>query len=299
MGKEGAYLIILLIIAMFLVVVVTNPPEDLSLTGKVVEGNLTDNQTEETNITEEVNTTTETNTTEETNITEEVNTTTETNTTEETNITEEVNTTTNETCTENWSCVEWNDCFDGTQIRTCTDANTCDTELNKPNETQSCEVIEDNEEEVEEESTVQVTLEESKAATGGDQVVEAPKETQPQPAPEPVPEPAPQEVVSAPPEDSAITGKIIGPDNETCYGCVLKDNCYEEGDRKKGKYCLANTEWANQTAFNQTCAEDYMCKSGNCLDETCGKFNLIKSLKNWFKNLFSFTPKLNATENSS
>ena len=41
-------------------------------------------------------------------------------------------------CTESWSCTAFSSCVGGTQTRTCTDANTCGTELTKPAENQSC-----------------------------------------------------------------------------------------------------------------------------------------------------------------
>jgi hypothetical protein len=41
-------------------------------------------------------------------------------------------------CTEKWDCTDWSSCVNGTQTRTCTDANKCKTTKNKPNETQSC-----------------------------------------------------------------------------------------------------------------------------------------------------------------
>jgi len=43
----------------------------------------------------------------------------------------------NITCTENWSCTEWSTCSNWEQTRTCTDANSCGTEINKPEENQS------------------------------------------------------------------------------------------------------------------------------------------------------------------
>jgi PGF-pre-PGF domain-containing protein len=44
------------------------------------------------------------------------------------------------TCTENWSCTDWSICVAGTQTRTCTDVNVCGTTINKPVESQTCEV---------------------------------------------------------------------------------------------------------------------------------------------------------------
>ncbi|MEM5829570.1 MAG: S8 family serine peptidase [Candidatus Aenigmatarchaeota archaeon] len=45
-----------------------------------------------------------------------------------------------EECKENWSCTEWSECVNGTQIRICTDLNKCGTTKNKPIEKQTCEV---------------------------------------------------------------------------------------------------------------------------------------------------------------
>ncbi|MBI5871824.1 hypothetical protein HZB88_01945 [archaeon] len=42
-------------------------------------------------------------------------------------------------CTESWSCSEWSACIDGTQTRTCTDAEDCGTAIDKPAETKLCE----------------------------------------------------------------------------------------------------------------------------------------------------------------
>ncbi|MFH1586318.1 MAG: family 16 glycoside hydrolase [Candidatus Diapherotrites archaeon] len=44
------------------------------------------------------------------------------------------------TCDEVWSCGSWSSCSGGTQTRTCTDANGCGTENEKPPETQGCTV---------------------------------------------------------------------------------------------------------------------------------------------------------------
>ena len=43
-----------------------------------------------------------------------------------------------ETCEEDWSCTEWSVCADEQQTRACTDQNNCETEENKPAETQAC-----------------------------------------------------------------------------------------------------------------------------------------------------------------
>lgn len=46
---------------------------------------------------------------------------------------------TEEECVESWSCTAWTGCVaPGTQVRTCTDANSCGTVVNKPSEQQAC-----------------------------------------------------------------------------------------------------------------------------------------------------------------
>jgi hypothetical protein len=41
-------------------------------------------------------------------------------------------------CQESWTCGSWGSCVDGTQSRTCTDANACGTVVSKPAEAQAC-----------------------------------------------------------------------------------------------------------------------------------------------------------------
>ncbi len=43
-----------------------------------------------------------------------------------------------ETCVENWKCTPWSTCIDNIQIRNCFDDNACNTELQKPEQEQSC-----------------------------------------------------------------------------------------------------------------------------------------------------------------
>jgi hypothetical protein len=43
-------------------------------------------------------------------------------------------------CTPSWQCTAWSACENSTQTRTCTDANSCNTNDGKPNESQACSV---------------------------------------------------------------------------------------------------------------------------------------------------------------
>jgi len=61
------------------------------------------------------------------------------------NVTTETNQTptnvTTPACVEKWTCGNWTACDKGGQSRTCTDENNCDTTIQKPAITQSCEVV--------------------------------------------------------------------------------------------------------------------------------------------------------------
>lgn len=52
--------------------------------------------------------------------------------------TNETTTVTNETCIENWECTEWTNCTNSQQTRTCEDLNSCNTIVEKPEETRAC-----------------------------------------------------------------------------------------------------------------------------------------------------------------
>ena len=58
------------------------------------------------------------------------------------NITEQtiIQDTLEEGCKESWDCIEWSQCSDGKQIRSCRDLNNCETTLNKPLESRECVV---------------------------------------------------------------------------------------------------------------------------------------------------------------
>lgn len=45
------------------------------------------------------------------------------------------------TCLENWSCSDWSACTNSSQLRSCTDSNSCGTTYHRPAVTQSCNVM--------------------------------------------------------------------------------------------------------------------------------------------------------------
>jgi hypothetical protein len=47
----------------------------------------------------------------------------------------------NTSCVENWTCSEWNTCANDSQTRTCTDSASCGTTEDKPEESQSCNIV--------------------------------------------------------------------------------------------------------------------------------------------------------------
>ena len=191
------------------------------------------------------------------------------------------------TCVEDWSCGDWSDCSADSQSRTCTDNSACGTLDAKPDESQTCVMPEEDDEE---ESTVQVTIDKSKSSGGSDVVTNIPSIDE-------TPVIEEEEIIEEPVEVISIfTGQIIEATNETCYGCILNDNCYELDDRKKNQYCIENGVWVNQTEYGEQCTSDFECGSNNCelgeegTEKTCGNFNVFKSVSHffdWFKGLFS------------
>ena len=238
----------------------------------------------------------------------------------------------NETCVENWSCADWDTCVNETQLRICTDANTCSTELEKPNETQSC-VVEnitcvedwscevwsdcdggtktrtcadenDCETELEKPDESQTcVVEEDEVIVNDDEeiIVNTPFVPTPTPTPSAPEEPKKEELGGS----EQLTGQIINIFNETnCTGCVLNDRCYDFNKTKKGDYCLENGSWAEQFAFNETCINNFECDSNSCNDGFCAEKSILQKLFEWFSSLFQFemssdANQTNLTENET
>ncbi len=66
-------------------------------------------------------------------------------------------------CMQEWECTEWGECINGVQTRTCTDRNNCPMDYLKPDETKTCEMVE---EEVGEETPEIVCIEGTRTCVG-------------------------------------------------------------------------------------------------------------------------------------
>ena len=273
MKREYAYIAIVIVLALFLVALSLSKPGEL--TGRIVDGNLTNETTNETLINQTQETTNET--TNETAInqtSETTNQTTETNQT--TNQTQE---TTNETTNETVINQTTDQQTDTTTTTTQQDQTQADT-----SQITGTTV----EEETQEEATTQTeqtpvnqtnqTAETSPAESQIDRILRELEEqgilegSQPQ-------EPEQEEV-------SSITGGVVETGNETCLGCLLNDKCYEFNERKQGKYCLSDKAWTVQKAFNETCSNNFECRSNLCVESQCTKPNIISFIVDWFRKLF-------------
>ncbi len=207
-----------------------------------------------------------------------------------------------ETCTEDWSCDDWTVCADDLQSRTCTDANTCGTEDNKPDESQACVVEEACTEDwscddwsdcsgstktrscddsnscgTEEDKPVEsraCTVEEPEDTTSDTTDTPIIIDDSPPPLQEPeviAPVPEPEVEESEPYLDDAnqLTGGVVGDDNETCMGCVINETCYKVNKRKNDQYCLNATvvEWVPQKEINETCINNFECLKNSCREK--------------------------------
>ena len=70
-----------------------------------------------------------------------------------------------------------------------------------------------------------------------------------------------------------------------CDGCFL-DKCIPYGTRKSGGYCDLTNEFLAQKDNEETCDNNYECKSNLCINDSCVSQSLIQKILDWFKQLF-------------
>ncbi|MBI2046832.1 hypothetical protein HYT26_01555 [Candidatus Pacearchaeota archaeon] len=71
------------------------------------------------------------------------------------------------------------------------------------------------------------------------------------------------------------------------FGCFYQDKCLPYGLRISGLYCSTNNDMKTQTAAaNESCENNFECKSNVCIDGKCISSNLIQKVLDWFKRLF-------------
>ena len=70
-------------------------------------------------------------------------------------------------------------------------------------------------------------------------------------------------------------------------GCILNDECYSYGYRKKGIYCSEFVhEFVDQKLDNFNCENNFECVSNLCVDGNCIEAGFFKKITNWFQRVF-------------
>ena len=159
-----------------------------------------------------------------------------------------------ESCVEDWSCTDWSACVNNSQTKTCTDANNCGTEVDKPAETQSCSLT-------------------SNCSDGTS--YSACSVTKPLYC---------QDGILI--EDCSLCGCNVNetcnsagscivmiPELQECYGCEYEDNCLDYGFRMKvdgvSSYCADTKNFELQKQDNESCENNHECLSNECSDGVC------------------------------
>ncbi|HLD37452.1 MAG TPA: hypothetical protein VJA86_02605, partial [Candidatus Nanoarchaeia archaeon] len=74
---------------------------------------------------------------------------------------------------------------------------------------------------------------------------------------------------------------------ECKFGCFYQDKCLPYGLRISGLYCSVSNGMKTQAAAaNESCENNFECKSNVCIDEKCISSSLIKKFLDWFKGIF-------------
>ena len=100
---------------------------------------------------------------------------------------------------------------------------------------------------------------------------------------------------------SEITINVIEtpePEETTCNGCIVIDDCYIFGTRfKQGefkKYCDVSKQLLIQKEKNSECQNNYECKTNQCIDEKCMSMaeelretrGILQKFLSWVKTIF-------------
>ena len=254
MKRDALFIGLAVLLAVFLVGMFSNfSTEKFSLTGNVVDGNITSDST--------INETSTNSTTNETIlVTNE--------TIQDTNIT--VNVTVNETTNSS-----------GTNI---TETNTTSVDDNSNVDTTE---ITDTIDTTEITDTTTVT---ETTTTGLDDILKQLEANQQkeQPVDNPPPETnAPEDIPEV--SNPSLTGSAISDQNQTCdEGCFFDNKCYSVNDRRRGEYCSEDKSWIKQKDASIECSSDFECLSNSCsVDNICDVPNLFQKIIFWLIDLFN------------
>ena len=84
-------------------------------------------------------------------------------------------------------------------------------------------------------------------------------------------------------EDTQETGES---EEVQCNGCTLNGTCLPIGYRKSGKYCSENKIWIEQIVKDESCENNFECKTNMCIDNKCMSSSLWQKIINFFRMLF-------------
>ena len=80
------------------------------------------------------------------------------------------------------------------------------------------------------------------------------------------------------------------------YGCLYNNKCLPIGIRVKGMYCNIDGVINSQLAADETCENNFECKTNLCIDGKCISSSLIKKVLNWLGRLFALPGKEKSKE---
>ena len=70
------------------------------------------------------------------------------------------------------------------------------------------------------------------------------------------------------------------------YGCLYNNKCLPIGMRVEGMYCNIEGVTSNQLSADETCENNFECKTNLCIDGKCISSSLIKKVMDWLRKLF-------------
>lgn len=76
--------------------------------------------------------------------------------------------------------------------------------------------------------------------------------------------------------------------SENCNGCLVGQKCYNLGHRSNIDYCSDETKFVRQKNVDESCGNNFECKSNLCSESKCTEVNVgfFKKLVRWVKGVF-------------
>jgi len=75
--------------------------------------------------------------------------------------------------------------------------------------------------------------------------------------------------------------------DECCDGCLYNEKCLSKKERvNEGIYCNYDRDLELLKEINEECSFDYECLTYNCQNKICSEKTVVKTIVNWFVNLF-------------